>query len=192
VHLNQPKCLYDAAMKVYTKTGDKGETSLASGDRVAKDSTRIEAYGTIDELSSHLGLLRTEPLPSGVAKQLVKIQETLFVIGGTLADPSGRFGKDPKMSATEALERGIDAMEGELEALRSFILPSGSRAASLAHVARTVCRRAERRVVSAHQSQSDVPAGLLAFLNRLSDYLFVLARFLNARLGIAEQEWHPP
>jgi len=178
-------------MKVYTRTGDGGDTSLFGGARVAKDDLRVEAYGTVDELSSLLGLLRTEPLPDGVDERLAGLQSSLFAVGGVLADPDGRFPYEPSSWAPGPLEAWIDEMDAELAELRAFVLPGGSRGASLAHVARTVCRRAERRVRSVLTSGGDLPDGVLPYLNRLSDALFVLARFLNARLGVADLEWRP-
>ena len=178
-------------MKVYTRKGDAGETSLLSGGRVRKEDTRVEAYGTVDELVALLGLLRCEPLPDDVEGRLVAIQESLFSVGAALADPEGRMEHDPHAWEAEILEEWIDAMDGEIEPLTAFILPGGSRAAVVSHVARTVCRRAERRVSELAGNAGGIPEGLQAYLNRLSDALFTLARFLNARSGISETEWHP-
>ncbi len=183
--------MYDGAVKVYTRTGDDGDTSLFGGARVAKDDLRVEAYGTVDELSSVLGLLRTEPLPGGVQERIAALQSSLFAVGGSLADPGGRYPYDPSSWDSASLETWIDEMDTELPKLSAFVLPGGSRAASLAHVARTVCRRAERRTRSVITTGGSLPEGILPFLNRLSDALFVLARFLNARLGIADPEWRP-
>jgi cob(I)alamin adenosyltransferase len=174
-------------VKIYTKTGDRGETSLLSGGRVAKDHPRVEAYGTLDELNSTLGLLLCEPLPDEAARELADIQATLFAIGSILADPDGRLARDGSRWGTESIERWIDAMDADLEPLGAFILPGGCRGAALAHVARVVCRRAERRVRSV--GDSNLPLEMLAYLNRLSDALFVLARWLNARLGVEETRW---
>jgi len=176
-------------MKIYTKTGDGGQTSLFSGGRVGKDDIRVEAYGTVDELVSNLGLLRSEPVPPEVAVQLVEIQNSLFVIGSVLADPERRMSFDPESWGTLGLEAWVDAMEEQLEPLTAFILPGGTRTASLAHVARTVCRRAERRVVALATDRGGVPDGVPSYLNRLSDALFVLARFLNAGQGVPESKW---
>jgi cob(I)alamin adenosyltransferase len=178
-------------MKVYTRTGDAGETSLFSGGRVPKDHHRIEAYGTVDELVSLLGLLRCEPLPDVVEEKLVAAQNSLFAVGAALADPDGRLEHDAHAWNVEAIEGWIDAMDEELDPLTAFIIPGGSRAAALAHVARTVCRRAERRVNVLIRDTGSVPGGLLPYLNRLSDALFVLARLINARGGIPETEWRP-
>jgi len=178
-------------MKVYTRKGDAGETSLLSGGRVRKEDVRVEAYGTVDELVSLLGLLRCEPLPNDVEGRLVAIQESLFAVGAALADPEGRMEHDPSVWDAALLEGWIDAMDRETEPLTAFILPGGSRAAAVAHVARTVCRRAERRVGALVADAGGVPEGLQAYLNRLSDTLFTLSRFLNAHSGVPETEWHP-
>lgn len=168
-------------MKIYTRTGDHGETSLFGGKRVAKNDTRIEAYGTVDELNSFLGSITGfDEIPA--------IQSDLFEIGAHLASPgTSRFpGVDE--SRITALEQSIDAMERELAPLTSFILPGGSAAAAQIHIARTVCRRAERRVVAL---EDDTPAtqSTIAYLNRLSDWLFVAARFANHRAGVADMPW---
>lgn len=175
-------------VKIYTKTGDSGSTSLGSGGRVPKSHPRVEAYGTVDELSSVLGLLRTEPLPDDVGERTLQVQEVLLAVGAVLADPKGRFAHEPAVWSEEPLERWIDQMEAELESLRSFIIPGGCRAAALAHVARATCRRAERRVQAVADADG-VSQGVLPYLNRLSDTLFVLARFLNSRLGVADVPW---
>ncbi|NOZ78686.1 MAG: cob(I)yrinic acid a,c-diamide adenosyltransferase [Acidobacteria bacterium] len=175
-------------MKIYTRTGDAGTTSLVSGGRVSKDHRRIEAYGTLDELSSVIGLLQAEPIPRDAAAHLVEIQEALLALGTALADPEAKLGSGTSPWDPRALEAWIDEMESDLEPLKAFILPGGSRAAGVTHLARVVCRRAERRAVAvAHEEP--VPDGALAYLNRLSDTLFVLARWLNHRLGIKEQTW---
>jgi cob(I)alamin adenosyltransferase len=176
-------------MKVYTRKGDTGETSLLSGGRVRKEDPRVKAYGTVDELGSLLGLLRCEQLPEGVEGRLVAIQGVLFSIGAALADPEGRVEHDPSVWRAGTLENWIDAMDEELEPLTAFILAGGSRAAAISHVARTVCRRAERRVGALADDGGGVPEGLQAYLNRLSDALFTLSRFVNARSGIPETEW---
>jgi cob(I)alamin adenosyltransferase len=178
-------------MKVYTRKGDTGETSLLSGGRVRKEDERVEAYGTVDELVSLLGLLRCEPLPTDVEDRLVMIQESLFSVGAALADPEGRMEHDSSSWEAEKLERWIDTMDGEMEPLTAFILPGGSRAAAISHVARAVCRRAERRVGVLDGNAGGVPEGLQAYLNRLSDTLFTLSRFINAHAGISETEWKP-
>jgi len=175
-------------MKIYTRTGDAGWTSLASGGRVPKDHVRVEAYGTIDELNSVLGLLATEPLPEEVVVQLTAVQDALFALGAFLADPENRFDGGQAHWDPAGLERWIEKMDHDLEPLSAFILPGGSRAAALAHLARSVCRRAERRVFAIFRDQ-DEPATAVAYLNRLSDTLFVLARWLNHRLGVEERTW---
>ncbi len=178
-------------MKVYTKTGDRGETSLFSGGRVGKEHPRIEAYGTVDELNSILGLLRCEDLAPNTTERLIRIQEELFAAGAALADAKGGKSEASTTWDVESIERWIDLMDGELDELRAFILPGGSRAAALAHVSRTVCRRAERRVYSLSGTHAGVPVGLLPYLNRLSDAFFVLARFLNLCAEVPETEWRP-
>ena len=178
-------------MKVYTRGGDGGLTSLLSGGRVGKASPRVEAYGTIDELSSMIGLIRCEELPGAASTRLDEVQQTLFAIGAALADPERRMEHPPEPWDAGPLEAWIDAMDSELEPLRAFILPGGSRPAALAHVARTICRRAERRVLSLKEDETEVPPGLIPYLNRLSDALFVLARFVNFRSRVVEIEWRP-
>jgi cob(I)alamin adenosyltransferase len=176
-------------MKVYTKTGDDGETSLLSGGRVPKDHQRIEAYGTVDELNSVLGLLLCEALPAESECELVKVQNSLFAVGAVLADPMGRADHNPADWDVGSIESWIDSMDSELGVLRAFVLPGGTRSAALAHLGRTVCRRCERRVF-ALGAREDLPSGLLPYLNRVSDALFVLARFLNAKAGVPDTEWH--
>ena len=175
-------------MKIYTRTGDHGQTSLFGGTRVAKSDARIEAYGTIDELSSFLGVARAAALPSFVDDEVHQVQIDLFEIGAHLASPgTSRF---PGVEATriEALERAIDGMESEIEPLKNFILPAGVSGAAHLHVARTVCRRAERLVV-ALEDFSPATISTIAYLNRLSDYLFVAARFANHKAGVADVPW---
>jgi len=173
-------------MKIYTRTGDAGETSLFGGARVGKDDPRIEAYGTVDELSSFIGVARAAWPESPMDDELARVQSDLFDIGAQLAAPgSDRFtGAGP--SRIEQLERAIDAMERELKPLASFILPGGSPAAAHVHVARTVCRRAERRVTALHD---DATRTAIVYLNRLSDYLFVAARYANLKHGVADVPW---
>jgi cob(I)alamin adenosyltransferase len=178
-------------VKIYTRTGDAGQTSLLSGGRVGKDHGRIEAYGTLDEVSAVLGLLYSEPLPADAVERLQTVQESLLAIGAVLADAEGRFEADEAAWDPAPLEGWIDAMDAGLPPLKAFILPGGCRGAALAHVARTVCRRAERRVKTLSDRSETVPPGVLPYLNRLSDALFVLARHLNARLGISDPEWRP-
>ncbi len=181
-------------MKIYTRTGDQGQTSLLGGTRVPKDHLRIEAYGTIDELNSHLGLLRDQCTDRHKAL-LQDVQTTLFSIGSRLASGSeaeaDRFHV-PAVTDDQvgALEAAMDAMDKELPEMRNFILPGGHPAVSQAHICRTVCRRAERRCVSLGVHE-EVPAVLVRYLNRLSDLLFVLARSLGRELGVPEIPWRP-
>jgi cob(I)alamin adenosyltransferase len=177
-------------MKVYTKTGDEGETSLLSGGRVRKDDLRIEAYGTVDELNAVLGLLLTEDLPESVSAPVLQCQRSLFAIGAALADPEARVEHSNAAWDPTPIEQWIDAMDSELESLRAFILPGGCRAAALSHVARTVCRRAERRVLALSDRDGGLPEGVVSYLNRMSDALFVSARYLNLGAGISDPEWH--
>jgi cob(I)alamin adenosyltransferase len=175
-------------MKIYTRTGDQGETSLFGGSRVAKNDPRIEAYGTVDELSSFLGVARAQGVPAGVASVLEQVQRDLFDIGAHLASPGTSQFAGVEAQRIAGLEAAIDAMEQELTPLRNFILPCGSLAAAQLHVARTVCRRAERCVVALHD-ESAPTASTVAYLNRLSDYLFVAARFANRRADVDDVEW---
>lgn len=175
-------------MKIYTRTGDHGQTSLFGGARVAKNDARIEAYGTVDELSSHLGVARASGIPEEIDRVLDQVQRDLFDVGAHLASPgTSRFSGVEAPRIVE-LEAAIDAMERGLAPLKNFILPGGTLPAAHLHVARTVCRRAERLVVALND---ETPATLstIAYLNRLSDYLFVAARFANARAGRADVEW---
>lgn len=179
-------------MKIYTRTGDAGETGLFDGRRVPKSDARVDAYGEVDELNAVLGLALAEPLDGDLADILRAIQRDLFALGGRLADPShkiaARIGKVALSSDdTARLESWIDRLESELPPLRRFILPGGARAGALLHLARTVCRRAERRIVLL--GVDALEAELLAYVNRLSDLLFVLARAVNRRAGLAETEW---
>jgi len=172
-------------VKIYTKTGDKGETSLFGGARVSKNDPRIEAYGTIDELNSQLGLCRSAWPASPIDD---RIQSDLFDIGAFLAAPNDARFHSVAASRIADLERAIDAMENELAPLKTFIVPGGSEAASRLHVARTVCRRAERRVIAIGES-SDAMRATIAYLNRLSDFLFVAARLANRKHGVNDTPW---
>jgi cob(I)alamin adenosyltransferase len=181
-------------MKIYTRTGDKGDTGLLGGARVPKDHLRIEAYGTVDELNSHLGLLRDMAAPHH-ENLLVGIQYTLFAIGSRLASSSEEEATKfqvPQVGAAEidALEQAMDEMDADLEPMRNFILPGGHLAVSQAHIARTVCRRAERRVVQLAGSEA-IPETMVRYLNRLSDLLFMLARHLGKLNGVQETPWKP-
>ncbi len=181
-------------MRIYTKTGDDGTTGLFGGERVAKDSSRVEAYGTVDELNSVLGMARAEPTSAEVDELLLRIQDDLLCLGAELACVPGKEGNlsSRKISEQdiEGLERAIDAHEEKLEPLRNFILPGGSRASAALHLGRTVCRRAERRVQSAGR-EAPLRGALLIYLNRLADLLFVLARRANQLGGVSDVTWAP-
>ncbi len=161
--------------KIYTRTGDQGETGLGDGTRVSKDDLRVEAGGTVDELNSVLGILLSSSLPQDIAELLTRIQHQLFDLGGELSIPGHEI---LTTDYVEALEQHLDDMNAELPMLKEFILPGGGEAASYCHLARTVCRRAERRLVSLAKQESVNPASI-RYLNRLSDLLFVTARTLN-------------
>ena len=175
-------------MKIYTRTGDHGQTSLFGGTRVPKNDARIEAYGTVDELNSFLGLARATELPADVDRDLHQVQIDLFEIGAHLASPGTSRFPGVDAARVEELERAIDAMERELAPLTTFILPGGSSSAAHLHVARTVCRRAERLVV-ALQDDSPATVSTVRYFNRLSDYLFVAARFANRRADVDDVPW---
>jgi cob(I)alamin adenosyltransferase len=180
---------------IYTRTGDQGETGLFGGGRIGKDDPRVEAYGEVDELNAALGLARSIGLDPQLEALAAEIQAQLFTIGAVLATPSGTKAETyiPKVRPewSMALERAIDGFDRELAPLQQFILPGGSPAASHLHLARTVCRRAERRVVSLSRAISIEPQ-LLVYLNRLSDLLFVIARVANHRAGVPDVPWSPP
>jgi len=177
-------------VRVYTRQGDDGTTGLADGSRVPKDAVRVWAYGEVDELNAVVGLLRAEAPPADVDQQLARVQSCLFTLGAVLADPGERFAVDEEALHPNWLESWIDIMEAELPPLRNFVLPGGHRPAALSHLARTTCRRAERRVV-ALQAGGGGPrlARAVPFLNRLSDAFFVLARLFNWRAGVADVVW---
>lgn len=179
-------------MKIYTKTGDLGQTGLFGGPRVAKDTPRIEAYGTVDELNAVLGVVRASGPAEVFERPLARVQNQLFDLGAELASPEPmKFGLPgvPDEHIT-ALEREIDAWEIDLAPLRQFILPGGTLAASQLHVARTVCRRAERRVITLAATPNEtVDQQIIIYLNRLSDWLFVLARAVNHHSGIPDTPW---
>ena len=178
-------------MKIYTKTGDAGDTSLFDGTRVRKDDARVDAYGEVDELNACLGLAIAAALEPPLADALVHIQRDLFALGAQLADPVDKIAArvtkavigDADISRLEAL---IDRLDGELPPLRHFILAGGVPAAAALHLARAVCRRAERRMVALRPPVDPV---LLRYVNRLSDLLFVLARYVNHQAGVRETEW---
>lgn len=180
-------------MKIYTKTGDKGYTSLIGGTRVPKHDIRIESYGTVDELNSWIGLIRDQQIDDAHKAILKQIQETLFVAGSRLAaDPDRSKMTLPELTMEEVdlLEKTIDKMNEQLSDLTHFILPGGNTVISYCHLARCVCRRAERATVYLAES-SYVDELVIIYLNRLSDYLFVLARKLANELNIAENQWVP-
>lgn len=180
-------------MKIYTKTGDKGQTSLIGGTRVPKHHIRIEAYGTIDELNSWIGLIRDQDIDLHSKATLLEIQDRLFTIGSSLAsDPIKSKMKIPDLKEEDIalLEKEMDTMNETLPEMRSFILPGGHTTVSYCHIARCVCRRAERNTI--HLSETDFVADLvIIYLNRLSDYLFVLSRKLSDDLGADENPWKP-
>ena len=198
-------------MAIYTKTGDKGETSLANGQRVQKSDARIEAYGTVDELNSWVGMVRAglrengeaypQPLPveggrdwkRGVDEQLAKVQNKLFNIGASLSCAPGEWISEADV---KEIEGWIDAMQAETPAMRAFVLPSGSEVVARCHVGRTICRRAERRMLNGEwrmangeSCEANGECWELKYMNRLSDYLFVLARFLGYKGGEKEEIW---
>ena|SRR5687768_8059095 len=173
--------------RIYTRTGDDGTTGLGDGTRSFKESLRIEAIGTVDELNSFIGLLLTEDLEQEVRAKLEDIQHDLFDLGGDLSIP-GRASMNA--AQVSRLEKQLDGYNNTLPALKEFILPGGTRAASLCHVARAVCRRAERYVVKLYRTETAIPVHL-QYLNRLSDFLFVLCRVLNQQQGVEDMMWQP-
>jgi cob(I)alamin adenosyltransferase len=183
-------------VKIYTRTGDEGETGLFDGTRVSKSDVRVAAYGDVDELNAWLGFARSRITDqTEVAEMLVQIQRDLLALGARLADPRKKIAErvakvEIGVDAITRLEGWIDSLDSSLPALRRFILAGGSEAGSALHVARTVCRRAERAMV-ALQTRPDhaVEPGLIVYVNRLSDLLFVMARFVNQRAGVSEIEW---
>lgn len=180
-------------MKIYTKTGDKGTTALFGGKRVSKADLRIETYGTVDELNSYVGLVRDQLVNQNRKDILVEIQDRLFTIGSILAtEPGNTKVKIPSLVQQDVtiLEKEIDAMNASLPPMKSFVLPGGHQAVSFCHVARTVCRRAERLVI-ALDAQEKVDALVIQYLNRLSDYLFMLSRKMSDELNAEEMPWKP-
>jgi len=178
-------------VKIYTRTGDTGETSLFDGTRVSKADSRVDAYGEVDELNAWLGFARAAGLDDDLDEAVVQIERDLFALGARLADPRSKIAArvdkavvgDEDVARLEAL---IDRLEAELTPLRRFILPGGAPAGAAFHVARAVCRRAERRMIALQPSPDAV---LIRYVNRLSDLLFVLARVANHRAGVSETEW---
>lgn len=187
-------------MKIYTKTGDKGTTALFSGARVPKYNLRIESYGTVDELNSYLGLIKDQEIDAHYKEVLYQIQHDLFVIGSMLATPPEdkklKSGKDRlniftiDSDSIQILETEIDTMDAQLPQMTNFILPGGHTTVSYCHIARCICRRAERLIVELNENEP-VSEEILQYINRLSDYLFVLARKLTKDLDIEEIKWVP-
>jgi cob(I)alamin adenosyltransferase len=178
-------------VKIYTRTGDAGETSLFDGTRARKNDPRVDAYGEVDELNAWLGLACASPLDPALADELIRLQRDLFALGAQLADPADRLAARITKAVlgdqdVARLEQLIDRLEEELPPLRRFILAGGAPAGAALHIARTVCRRAERRMVALDPPVDPV---LLRYVNRLSDLLFVLARVANHRAGVPEVEW---
>ncbi len=179
-------------MKIYTGTGDRGETGLFDGTRVSKASPRVQAYGEVDELNAVLGVVVAEGVDRELADMLTAIQRDLFALGATLADPAQRIAdRVTKATLTNTdigrLEEWIDRLDASLPPLRRFILPGGSMPGALLHLARASCRRAERRIVELGPDAID--RDVLVYINRLSDLLFIMARVANSRAGVGEQEW---
>lgn len=180
-------------MKIYTKKGDTGTTQLIGGTRIPKHHLRIEAYGTVDELNSHIGLIRDQAIFKKHKTELIEIQDRLFTIGSLLAaDPETSKMKLPEIGPQDIvyLEEAIDDMDARLPEMKSFILPGGHTTVSFCHIARCVCRRAERAVTHLHENQA-VDELILSYLNRLSDYLFMLSRKLGQDLQAPEEPWKP-
>ncbi|EAQ41202.1 cob(I)yrinic acid a,c-diamide adenosyltransferase [Polaribacter sp. MED152] len=187
-------------MKIYTKTGDEGTTALFGGTRVKKYNLRIDSYGTVDELNAYIGLIKDQDIDEATKETLLNIQNELFTLGAMLATPPEKetlkSGKErlniPKVNVNsiQYLENKIDAMDAELPQMTHFILPGGHQAVSFCHVARCVCRRAERLCVELNDEET-INSDILKYLNRLSDYLFVLARMLSKQLRVDEIKWIP-
>lgn len=179
-------------MKIYTRKGDEGKTGLFGGARIDKDDVQIEAYGTVDELNSWIGIVIDQIDIDNVKQYLIKVQSQLFAFGSVLATAQGKSMPIaiPGTDAIDEMEKQIDAMEDQLPELKNFVLPSGYFQSSFTHVARCVCRRAERRIVSLSRIFEMDPI-LIQYFNRLSDYLFVLARYLSFRKGVVDVLWDP-
>jgi cob(I)alamin adenosyltransferase len=190
---SSPHSTRSEALKIYTKTGDRGETSLLGGTRVPKDHPRVAAYGDVDELNAALGAVRAHSGKADLDRLLIGVQRDLFAIGAQLSDPRRKVASKRSKAAVSAarvrrLERAIEAREARLPPLRAFVLPEGPPAAALLHVARAVCRRSERSVVTLAR-EAEVDARIGVYLNRLSDLLFVLARYESQRAGESEERW---
>lgn len=180
-------------MKIYTKKGDDGTTSLLGGKRLNKNNIRIEAYGTLDELNSYLGLLRDQEANVSRTQELKSIQEVLFTIGSHLASEPGKSDfplPEIKEEDIEFLEKEIDKMEESLEPMKNFVLPGGHSSVSISHISRCICRRAERQVISLSELEEVEPI-IKKYLNRLSDFLFVLSRKISKELNAEETAWKP-
>ncbi len=181
------------AIKIYTKTGDKGNTSLIGGTKVPKNDIRVETYGTVDELNSWIGLVNDQLNDESLKDELKKIQDRLFTIGSSLATDAEKETKmklpDLKSSDIDLLEKRIDEMTAQLPPMKNFILPGGHVTVSSIHITRCVCRRAERLAVNMLQHELFVDEKVIQYLNRLSDYLFTLARFVAQKLGVEEIPW---
>lgn len=180
-------------MKIYTKTGDEGTTALFGGKRVSKADLRIDTYGTVDELNSYIGLVRDQPVNQNRKAILIEVQDRLFTIGSILAtEPGNTKVKIPALAPSDItqLEQEIDAMDTQLPPMKFFVLPGGHPSVSFGHVARTVCRRAERLTIALDQHEKVDPL-VIQYLNRLSDYLFVLCRSMAHELQIEETPWKP-
>ncbi len=179
---------------VYTKTGDRGRTSLIGGTRVPKNDSRLEAYGTVDELNSFIGMIRSYSIDEESQKQIVEIQNVLFEVGAYLATDTNVADLREKLKYDESfitnLENAMDKMESELPPLKYFVLPGGNPAVSYCHISRTVCRRTERRILDVVE-ESEINSWVIRYINRLSDYLFVLSRFLSNQLKVTEIPWVP-
>jgi cob(I)alamin adenosyltransferase len=171
--------------RIYTRTGDDGTTGLGDGTRVAKDSTRVEAMGTVDELNAVIGVLLTEPLPEAISKTLTRVQHDLFDLGGEICIPGHVMVKAERITV---LEETLDQLNDDLSPLKEFILPGGTRAAAYCHLARTVCRRAERQLIKLGHEEAVTDVSL-QYLNRLSDLLFVMCRVINKDAGCADVLW---
>ena len=180
-------------MKIYTKTGDDGTTSLLGGTRLPKNHIRIEAYGSVDELNSYLGLLRDQEVNKGRIDKIKYIQEVLFSMGSHLASEPGKTAfplPELNISMVDFLEKEIDSMETDLPEMKNFVLPGGHQSVSFTHIARCICRRAERQVIALSENENIEPV-IIKFLNRLSDYLFVLSRKTSKELNSEEIPWKP-
>lgn len=181
-------------MKIYTKTGDKGMTSLIGGTRVPKNSVRLEAYGGVDELNTYLGMIRSFDIHPKAIEELIHIQHILFDVGGNLATDTSVADLKRKLGVKEEdiefLEQAMDRMDAELPPLKNFVLPGGNQAVSFCHIARTVCRRTERRILDM-SNECEVDDLVVKYINRLSDFLFVLSRKVAFDLGVEEIKWVP-